>query len=172
MVKTQPEGLAPSLHRAIASTDADVPTPEVHPLADLIGKSARQRRFEAALFAIFAVCSVLLAAVGIYGVVAYAVLQRRREIGLRIALGADARNVMRLVFQHGMMPVLVGIFAGTATASVFSKAMSSLLYKTSALDPIPFFASVAVLALAGAVPCWVSARRTLRIDPADCLRVD
>jgi putative ABC transport system permease protein len=165
-------GFGQTLRRAIANTDAEIPVPEVRTLADLIGKSVRQHRFQTTLFVIFAVSAVLLAAIGIYGVVAYAVLQRRMEIGLRIALGADARNVMRLVFQHGMIPVLAGIAAGLAMASIFSKVVNSLLFNTSALDPIPFIASVAVLGLAGAIPCLMNARQTLRIDPAVCLRLE
>jgi predicted permease len=173
VVKTAaPDGLGQSLRRAVAGTDPEVPVPEVRTLADLVGKSARQRQFQTTLFVIFAVSAVLLAAIGIYGVVAYAVLQRRMEIGLRIALGADARNVVRLVFQHGMTPVLAGIAAGLAMATIFSKVVNSLLFNTSALDPIPFIASVAALGLAGAIPCWMNARQTLRIDPAVCLRVE
>ena len=173
VVKTAaPDELGKSLRRAVAGTDAEIPVLEVRPLSDLIGKSARQRRFETALFLIFAVSAVLLAAIGIYGVVAYAVLQRRMEIGLRIALGADARNVMQLVFQHGMTPVLAGIGVGMAMASIFSKVVNSLLFNTSALAPIPFIASVAALGLAGAIPCWMNARQTMRIDPAMCLRVE
>jgi predicted permease len=173
VVKTAaPDELARSLRRAVAGTDAEIPVSEVRPLSNLIGKSARQRRLETALFLIFAVSAVLLAAIGIYGVVAYAVLQRRMEIGLRIALGADARNVMRLVFQHGMTPVLAGIVVGLGMACIFSKVVNSLLFNTSALAPIPFMASVAVLGLAGAIPCWMNARQTLRIDPAVCLRAE
>jgi putative ABC transport system permease protein len=171
VVKTAaPDGFGRSLRRAVAGTDAEIPVSEVRPLSDLIGKSARQRRLETALFLIFAVSAVLLAAIGIYGVVAYAVLQRRMEIGLRIALGADARNVMRLVFHYGMIPVLAGIAAGMVIASIFSKVVNSLLFNTSALDPVPFIASAAALGLAGAIPCWLNARQTLRIDPAVCLR--
>jgi putative ABC transport system permease protein len=131
VVKTAaPDELGQSLRPAVASVDAEIPVSEVRPLSDLIGKSARQHRLETALFLIFAVFAVLLAAIGIYGVVAYAVLQRRMEIGLRIALGADARNVVRLVFQHGMTPVLAGIAGGMAMASIFSKAgcLFGLLY--------------------------------------------
>jgi predicted permease len=173
VVKTAaPNGFGQSLRRAVASTDAEIPVPEVRTLSDLIGKSAQQRRFQTTLFIIFAVTAVVLAAIGIYGVVAYAVMQRRMEIGLRIALGANTRNVMRLVFHYGMTPVIVGVTAGMAMAIIFSKVLNSLLFNTSALEPIALIASVAALGLAGVIPCLLNARQTLRIDPAVCLRVE
>jgi predicted permease len=166
------DGIRESLRQAVSRTDPEIPVPEARPMTELIGKSGQQRRFETALFSMFALIAVLLAGIGVYGVVAYSVLQRRREIGLRLALGADARNVTQLVFKNGMTPVFVGMVAGLVMAAGFSKAMSSLLFNTSALDPIIFIVSPLVLALAGAVPCWLSARQTLRIGPAECLRVD
>jgi len=161
-----------SLRRAVAKVDAEIPVPEVRPISELIGKSTGQRRFHTALFTVFALTAVLLAAIGVYGVVAYSIVQRIREIGLRVALGADARDVMQLVFRHGMAPVAVGLVAGVGMATLLSKVMASLLFKVSAFDPMIFIGAALVSASAGAVPCWLMSRRALRIDPAVCLRVE
>jgi ABC-type antimicrobial peptide transport system permease subunit len=115
---------------------------------------------------------VLLAAIGVYGVVAYSIVQRIREIGLRVALGAGARDVMQLVFRYGMAPVAVGLVAGVGMATLLSKVMGSLLFRVSAFDPMIFIGAALVSACAGVVPCWLMSRRALRIDPAVCLRVE
>lgn len=166
------DGFRETLGRAIAKVDAEIPVPETRTISELIGKSTGQRRFQTALFTVFALTAVLLAAIGVYGVVAFSVLQRMREIGLRVALGADARDVMQLVFRYGMAPVVVGLAAGIGMATVFSKVMASLLFKASAFDPVIFIGAALVCACAGAVPCWLMTRRALRIDPALCLRAE
>jgi ABC-type antimicrobial peptide transport system permease subunit len=115
---------------------------------------------------------VVLAAIGIYGVVAYSALQRWKEIGVRIALGATTKNVTLLVFRNGMAPVLAGLLAGVAMAVLLARVIASLLFKVSIVDPITFISAPLILALAGAVPCWLTARRARRIDPAVCLHLD
>jgi putative ABC transport system permease protein len=166
------DGFKETLGRAVAKVDAEIPVPEIRTISELIEKSTGQRRFQTALFTVFALTAVLLATIGVYGVVAFSVLQRMREIGLRVALGADARDVMQLVFRYGMAPVVVGLVAGIGMASVFSKVMASLLFKASAFDPVIFIGAALVSACAGAVPCWLMSRRVLGIDPALCLRVE
>jgi putative ABC transport system permease protein len=161
-----------SLRRAVAKVDADIPIPEVRTISELIGKSTGQRRFQTALFTVFALTAVLLAAIGVYGVVTYSIVQRIREIGLRVALGADARDVMQLVFRYGMAPVVFGLVAGVGLATLLSKVMASLLFNVSAFNPAIVAGAVLVSVSSGAVPCWLTSRRALRIDPAVCLRVD
>jgi predicted permease len=161
-----------SLRRAVAQMDPEIPVREIRTISDLIGKSTQQRRFQTALFTVFALTAVLLAAIGVYGVVAYSLVQRRKEIGLRIALGADRRDVIQLVFRSGMSPVLVGLIVGVGMATLLGQAMASLLFNVSTRDPITFIVSPLVLVLAGAVPCCLIARRALRIDPGVCLRVE
>jgi putative ABC transport system permease protein len=157
---------------AVAQVDPEIPVREIRTISESVGKSTQQRRFQTALFTAFALIAVLLAAMGVYGVVAYSLLQRRREIGLRIALGADRRDVTQLVFRSGMSPVLVGLVLGVGMATVLGQAMASLLFNVSTRDPITFLLSPLVLVLAGAVPCGLIARRALRIDPGVCLRVE
>jgi ABC-type antimicrobial peptide transport system permease subunit len=119
-----------------------------------------------------ALTAVILAVIGIYGVVAYAILERRKEIGVRIALGATSRHVTQLVLRYGMAPVLIGLVAGVVMGMLLANVMASLLFKVSTLDPITFICAPLALALAGAVPCWLTARNARRIDPAVCLRLD
>ena len=165
-------GFRDSLRRAVANVDAEIPVPEVRTISELMGKSTQQRRFQTALFTVFALTATLLAAIGVYGVVAYSLVQHSKEIGLRVALGADPKDVMQLVFRNGMAPVLVGLVGGVAMATVLARAMASLLFSVSTLDPITFMVSPLALASAGAVPCWLIARWAVRIDPGVCLRVE
>jgi putative ABC transport system permease protein len=166
------DGFRASLRRAVAQIDPEIPVREIRTISESIGRSTQQRRFQTALFTAFALIAVLLAAIGVYGVVAYSLVQRRREIGLRIALGADPRDVIHLVFRSGMSPVLVGLVVGVGMATLLGQAMASLLFNVSTRDPITFLLSPLVLVLAGAVPCGLIARRALRIDPGVCLRVE
>ena len=141
-------------------------------MSELIGKWSHQRRFSAVLLTAFALTAALLAVIGIYGVVAYAILERRKEIGVRIALGATSRHVTQLVLRYGMAPVLIGLVAGVGMAMLLTKVMATLLFNVSTLDPITFISAPLSLALAGAVPCWLTARHARRIDPAVCLRLE
>lgn len=120
----------------------------------------------------FASVAVLLAAMGIYGVVAYSIMQRRMEIGVRIALGAKQRDVGNLVFRSGMAPVFIGLATGLVAAVFLARLISSLLFKVSALNPTIFIVSPLIFLLSGALPCWLMARRAARIDPVVALRLE
>src|SRR5262249_30213814 len=120
----------------------------------------------------FALVAVLLAAVGIYGVVAFSVLQRRKEIGVRIALGAARQDISQLVFQNGMTPVLFGLAAGLLSAVLFTRLLTSLLFQVHALDPPTFIVARVILILAAALPCWLTARHAAHVAPMDALRLD
>jgi len=133
---------------------------------------AQQRRFQAGLLTVFAFAAVLLAAIEIYGVVANGIQQRRKEIGLRMALGADSRNVTQLVFRNGIAPVFAGLLDGVVMSMLLANVLASLLFQVSTLDLINFLGAPLVLASAGLLPCWLTARQTRRIDPAVCLRID
>jgi ABC-type antimicrobial peptide transport system permease subunit len=141
-------------------------------MSELIGKWSHQRRFGAVLLTAFGLTAALLAVIGIYGVVAYAILERRKEIGVRIALGASSRHVTQLVLWYGMAPVLIGLVAGVVMAMLLTRLMATLLFNVSTLDPITFISAPLALAFAGAVPCWLTARHARRIDPAVCLRLE
>jgi predicted permease len=167
-----PAGLATPLRRAIFHLDPDVPVMELRPMRDVIDGSVQMRRFQTSLLSAFAAVAVLLAVIGIYGIVAYSILQRRKEIGVRIALGAHAKNVSHLVFRNGLAPVLFGLAIGLLAASLLSRLLASLLFGVSGLDPVTFLATPVVLILAAAVPCSLIARKALRIHPMDALRLD
>jgi putative ABC transport system permease protein len=167
-----PGSLATPLREAISRLDPEVPVMPIRPMAEVITASVQMRRFQTSLLVAFAFLAVLLAAIGIYGVVAYSILQRRKEIGVRVALGAIPKDISRLVFRKGLTPVLSGLIAGLFVAPLCSKFVTSLLFRVSVLDPVTFVATPLVLVLAAAVPCWLIARKASRIDPMDALRLD
>ena len=122
------------------------------------------------LLLVFAVSALLLAGLGVYGVVTYSVVQRRREIGLRIALGAQRANIYRLILREGLMPVLVGAAVGIAVALGSARLVASLLFEVSPYDPGITMGAVAVLLMAGTVACWLPARRAALVEPMEALR--
>jgi putative ABC transport system permease protein len=166
-----PGALATPIRAAVARVDPDVPI-QVRPMAAIAAESVQARAFQMLVLSAFALVALLLAAIGIHGVVAYAVLLRRKEIGVRIALGADRQHISRMVFQNGLTPVIVGLPIGLLAAGLFVRLMSSLLFQVRALDPVTFIVAPLVLVLAAAAPCWLTARQAARIDPMDCLRLE
>jgi putative ABC transport system permease protein len=167
-----PAALATPFRRAIAGVDPDVPALELRPMSGVIAGSVQVRRFQTSLLTVFALVAVLLAAVGIYGTVAYSILQRRKEIGVRIALGADPKHVSQLVFRNGLAPVVSGLTAGLGAALLFARLLASLLFRVHVWDPVTFLATPLVLILAAAAPCWLIARKVSRIHPMDALRLE
>ena len=127
-------------------------------------------RFRSLLLSVFAIVSLALAAVGLYGVVAFSVNQRRAELGLRMALGADPSEVLRLVLREGMMPVAAGIVVGLAGAAILARVMASLLFGVDPLDPLTFAAVALTLSVVALAACYLPARRAMTVDPAATLR--
>jgi putative ABC transport system permease protein len=167
-----PEAVVPDLRAILRSLDPAVPLHEPRPIADVVGDMTAQRRLNTLLMTIFAVVAVVVAAVGIYGVIAYSVEQRTRELGVRAALGASAGAALRLVLREGLVLAGIGLALGLIAALGLTRAMSSLLYGVAALDPTTF-AVAAVAALATTVvACLVPARRAMRVDPSTALRAD
>jgi ABC-type antimicrobial peptide transport system permease subunit len=161
--------LIPVLRSILYSLNRDVPT-KFSTLAQVFSSSLDQRRFSLMLFGVFAVVALLLAALGIYGVTSYAVTQRTPELGLRLALGAQRRDVLRLVIGQGMKAVLVGVGIGLAGALAVTRLIAHLLFEISATDPLTFAAIGSGLLLIALLACYVPALRATRVDPMVALR--
>jgi ABC-type antimicrobial peptide transport system permease subunit len=139
-------------------------------MREIVSGSVAQRRFQMVLILAFAGLALLLAIVGIYGVVSYTVLQRTREIGLRIALGAQQADVLRSVLKEGLTPVVVGLAMGLVGAAATARALKSLLFEIGPLDPGPIGGGACLLLLAATAACYVPARWASRLDPTEALR--
>jgi len=135
-----------------------------------IDASAAQPRLNASLVAVFAASALLIGAIGIYGVLSFSVSQRKREIGVRLALGAQRTDVVKLIFGEGMVVMAIGIAAGGCAAAALGHAISSLLFEVRAHDPAAFLIASLVLAAAAALASYLPAYRASRLDPADVLR--
>jgi len=167
-----PLSLVASVRKQVLAIDPSQPIYNIHTMEEQIAGSMAQRRLNLVLLAVFAATALLLAAVGIYGVISYSVTQRVHEIGIRMALGAQGADVMRLVVKQGMTPVAVGIAAGVAGALALNRVMSNLLYNVSANDPLTFLAIALLLTVVALVACYVPARRATKVDPMIALRYE
>jgi predicted permease len=156
----------------VRTLDPQLPVFEAQPLDDLVRASIAQRRFYAVLLATFAALALLLAAVGIYGVIAYGVQQRRRELGIRIALGASRQRVIGMIMRQGMTLTILGAIIGLAGASALTGVLGSQLFGVSARDPLTFLAVPVVLVAVAVVACVVPARRAVSVDPATAIRAE
>jgi predicted permease len=163
----------PALVRSvITSVDPRLPTYELRPLAGLVGDSVVRQRFATSLFAVFSLVALLLAAVGIYGVVNQGVLRRRQELGIRMALGADPGSVVRLVLGGAGRLMGLGLALGLAGAMLLTSLLDRLLFGVTSRDPLTFLASAALLAAVGLVACMLPARRAAGLDPMVALRTE
>jgi putative ABC transport system permease protein len=167
-----PRGIANALRGAIWEIDGEVTVPEVRTLDEVLSRSVAQRRFQMLLVALFALAALALAAFGTYGVLSYAVTRRTGEMGIRMALGAQRRDVLGMVLRQGMAPVLAGLAAGAASAVVIGRFVESLLFHVSPRDPLAFAVSGAVLLVVSVAACIVPARRATRVSPIEALRFE
>ncbi|HEX8501292.1 MAG TPA: ABC transporter permease [Pyrinomonadaceae bacterium] len=167
-----PAGLAVAVRSQVRGLDPDQPVTDVRTMGEVITSAIWQPRLHAILFGVFAAVALALASVGIYGVMSYAVTQRTHEIGIRIALGAKPRDILRLVVGHGLALTLVGIALGAASAFALTRVMTSLLFEVSPADPATFAANVALLTAVSLVACYIPARRATRVDPLVALRYE
>lgn len=168
--RQDPSMMADALRKAIWSVDPEVPVPVVRTLGGVVADSLENRRFEMDLLLLFAVSALLLSGLGVYGVVNYSVVQRQREIGLRLALGAQRSNIYRLMLHDGLVPVVVGAAAGIAVAFGFARVMRSLLFEVSPYNSGITTAALCVLVAVGTAACLLPARRAASIDPMQALR--
>ena len=167
---SQPASLTSAVAAAIHSTDPTQPVVDVMTMDDLIATSLSQRRFSMFLLAAFAILALLLAAVGIYSVLSFAVRRRVREIGIRVALGAETKDILRLVVTEGMKPALLGLALGVAGALALGRVVASFIYGIAPYDPLTFAAVAALLATVALLASIIPAFRAARIEPTRALR--
>jgi putative ABC transport system permease protein len=167
-----PVRLVPAIKERIWSVDKNLPISKIATMDQLVSDSLARRRLYMVLLSVFASAALLLAAVGIYGAMSYSVSQRTNELGVRIALGAQARDVLMLVIKRGLSVAIAGMAIGIAAAFVLTRLMSSLLFGVRAIDPFTFGAVAGVLILVALAACFFPARRAARVDPITALRSD
>jgi putative ABC transport system permease protein len=170
--RQDPSEMANVVRQTIWGVDRSVPVPTVRALGRLVADSVATQRFEMDLLLLFAISALFLAGLGVYGVVMYSVTQRYREIGLRIALGAQRRSVYRLVLRDGLLPVAIGAAAGVALAFGSARVLRSLLYQVSPYDPTVAAGAVCVLLVAGTLACLLPACRAASVEPMRMLRTE
>ena len=162
--------VAAGIRQAVHSIDKDLPVTDVESFPDALGHSISQERFRTLLLGLFSALALVLAAVGIFGVISYSVSQRRHEIGIRMALGAERGDVLRLILGQGAKLALLGLGAGAVFAVLLTRLMASLLYGVSATDPLTFGAVAIILLGVAVAACYIPARRAMRVDPMVALR--
>lgn len=165
-----PLSITPALRSAIHALDRELVVPRPVTLEDVVDASVRQRRFQMSLVLAFALAALLLAAIGVYGVVSQSVMQRTKEIGIRLALGAPRSQLWLTVARHGLTPVIAGLAVGMGGALVATRSIGGLLFGVPSTDPATYGAVAGMLLLAGLLACWIPARRAARIDPLEALR--
>jgi predicted permease len=168
--RTDPLSVVPALRAAALAVDKETPIYQVITVKEQLGQSIAQDRFNTLLLGIFSAAALILAVVGLYGVLSYAVAQRTTEIGIRVALGASTREVLTSIMLQGWRLTLVGVVAGCTGSIGLTRLMEGLLFGVTATDPLTFLIAILILTLAATVACWVPARRATRVDPIIALR--
>jgi len=167
-----PSRFVASVRGAIRAVDQDLPVFRVTNMEAVVANSLAQRRLSTSLLGIFASIALVLATVGLYGVMSYAVAQRTREIGIRMAIGAVQLNVLRMILNQGMLMIMVGLLVGLTGAFALTRLMSSLLFGVTATDPFTFFAVSVILIACALAACLIPARRATLVDPIVALRYE
>jgi putative ABC transport system permease protein len=170
--KLSPESLAPGVRAALSRVDPRLPTSEFQTLGQLVDQAASPKRLVTLLLGGFSLIALTLAALGIYGVISYSVTQRTRELGIRVALGARATDVFKMVIGQGMLPVIIGLALGLAAAAALTRLMASLLFGVSATDPATFSGIALLLIAVAMLACYIPARRATKVDPMIALRYE
>jgi putative ABC transport system permease protein len=169
---TNPESLAATLREAIKKMDKDQYVAAIQPMTQLVADSVARRRFNTLLTGLFAMVALILAAVGIFGVMNYTVAQRTQEIGLRVALGAETRDVLRLVLGQGMQLIMFGLAVGLAASLALTRVLAGVLYGVTPTDPLTFATVSLLLAGVALLACYIPARRATKVDPLVALRYE
>jgi putative ABC transport system permease protein len=171
-VTGDPLALTSAVRSEMRQLDDAVPVNGLRSMEQLVGRSVAPQRFNMSLLGLFAALGLILAAVGIYGVMAYGVSQRMHEIGLRMALGAQARDVMKMTLRQGMTLAMIGVVIGLIASYALTRLMKTLLFGVSATDPLTFTVIALSLALVALLACWLPARRATKVDPMVALRCE
>ncbi|HEX6719259.1 MAG TPA: FtsX-like permease family protein, partial [Pyrinomonadaceae bacterium] len=167
-----PRSLTSAIREQVLAVDPNQPVYDVKTMEERVAQTLETRRFAVVLLGVFGTLALLLAAIGLYGVLAFAVSQRTREIGIYMALGAGARNVLLMVIKQGMSLVVVGVVLGLAGAYALTRTMRSLLFEVGPTDSLTFVVVPLLLALVGLIACYVPARRATKVDPLVALRYE
>jgi putative ABC transport system permease protein len=174
-LRTAPENpltILPAAQQAVWNVNKSVPLGNPRTMNDMVERTLLQKKFTMLLLSIFAGTALLLAAIGLYSVISYSVAQRTHELGIRLALGAQRSDLLRLILQQGMTVVAVGVVVGIVASIALTRLMATLLYGTSATDPITFFALSMALLFVALVACWLPARRASAVDPIIALHAE
>ncbi|HYE73497.1 MAG TPA: FtsX-like permease family protein, partial [Blastocatellia bacterium] len=169
-VANNPIAMASIVRREVKAIDPEQPIAAIRTMEEVVGESVTTPRFRTWLLGLFALVALLLSAVGIYGVMAYSVAQRTNEIGIRMALGAQALDVLKLIIGQGLKLTLIGVGIGLAAAFGLTRLMRSLLFSVSATDPLTFIGIVLLLTVVALLACWIPARQATKVDPMLALR--
>jgi len=167
-----PLNMIAAAREAIYSLDPDQPIADLNTMNSWLARSMGRARFITVLLTVFACVALILASVGIYGVMEYVVMQRTQEIGIRIALGAQSKDVLKIIIGEGMRLVMIGIAIGLLAAFALTRWMETLLFGVRPTDPLTFTVIAAVLALVALIACWMPARRAMKVDPLIALRCE
>jgi putative ABC transport system permease protein len=166
----EPLNFVGAVRNQVQAIDKDQPISNIHTMDELLARTVSQPRFNLILLATFAGLALLLAAVGIYGVMSYLVTERTHEIGIRMALGAQTRDVLKLIVSQGLTLTLIGVAIGLISAFGLTRLMKSLLFRVSTTDPLTFAVITLLLIAMAMLACWVPARRAAKVDPLLSLR--
>ena len=169
---TDSRAVAAAIPRVVWGVDPQVAIPSEQTLKTMVQNSEAPRRYETLLGALFALCAVLIAALGLYGVISHSVAQRTHDIGIRMALGAQKRDVLKMVIGQGLKLALVGVAIGIAGALALTRFLSSLLYGVKPTDPLTFIVVSLILIAVALVACYIPARRAAKVDPMVALRYE
>jgi putative ABC transport system permease protein len=170
--EVEPLSLAATVRKTVWEIDKDQPVSDISTMEDVLSESVARQRFSMLLLGIFAAVALALAAVGIYGVMSYSVAQRTREIGIRMALGAQGRDVLKLVIGQGMRLAFIGVTVGLIGAFALTRLMQSLLFGVSATDWLTFVVIAFLLAVVALLACYLPARRATKVDQMIALRYE
>jgi putative ABC transport system permease protein len=167
-----PLGLTPAVRNVIKLIDSEIPIAQISAMEQRLAAARAQLRFRTTLIALFAALALILACIGIYGVISYSVAQRTHEIGVRLALGAQSRDVLRLVARQGLNLTLAGVGCGLIASLALTRLMQQLLFQVKPTDPLTFVGTAVLLAGVALLACWIPARRATKVDPMIALRAE